>query len=139
MKPLSHISISDNKKHVIKGRCVGSNLSNESESQASDVSQSNQVVANTRKPRAYKPTDFPESYVLVKNGDMLILRYILVYRTARSKMRRRLMAIYDECFSWMICFLVVVFALFIYFLYGRLADDDRQYLDTDYIHHNIIV
>ena len=133
----------DNKQHVLKGRCVGSVLSDESSrtGSSSDITGIvNQGASNTKTTIASKPSDFPESYVLVKNGEMLILRYILVYRTARSKMRRRLNAIYEECFSWIVSLFVIALALIAYFSYTLFADEEeRQYLTTDYIHHNVIV
>ena len=86
----------------------------------------------------------PESYVLVKNGELIMVRYLLVYRTSRSRIQRRLGAIYDEYYSSIMVIMAIVVATVAYMVFKCFyeVDEDsdlQKYLNTEYAHHNIIV
>jgi len=98
----------------------------------------------TQTPLSNSSSTLPECYVLVKNGELIMLRYLLVYRTSRSRLQRRLSTIYDEYSLHILTVLALVALVVAYFLfkcfYPRGEEADlHEYLNTEYIHQNIVV
>ncbi len=69
-----------------------------------------------------------------------MLRYLLVYRTPRSRLQRRLAAISDEYYTWIGFLFAFLVALTAYTIYKYFTGDyiNNDYLDTEYAHHIIV-